>query len=411
MVAWSRQITIRRYQDARPWPAQVAFYGHDCDLAVLEVADPAFFESAPPLALGDLPEVRSTVVTYGYPSGGEQISYTRGVVSRIELQNYVHPGNSRLLAVQTDAAINPGNSGGPVIQEDKAVGVAFQGVPGLENTGFFIPSPVFRHFLEDIGDGTYNGFPKAGIRITPLQNPAQRRRLGLGEEDGGARISAISREDTREHLRRNDVLLQIGDWPVDRDGSTLFEGNQLSSGMIFSLAQEGDKVPVRIMREREELLIDLPVRVDRQRASEGNQYHPPRYFIYAGLVFTPLSRDYIGDSSGRSSSSMLIYELHQKRLSAPEEARPEPVMLATVLSHPANANMRIQRNALVDRINEVPIQRLEDVVRAVEEEGDGKWITVDFAEGIGSETLDRKEARDAHPSILRTYGILRDRNL
>lgn len=79
------------------------------------------------------------VVTYGYPAGGEQISYTRGVVSRIELQNYVHIGNRSLLAVQTDAAINPGNSGGPVIQDDRVVGVAFQGVPGLENAGFFIP--------------------------------------------------------------------------------------------------------------------------------------------------------------------------------------------------------------------------------------------------------------------------------
>ncbi|HBP55431.1 MAG TPA: peptidase S1, partial [Verrucomicrobiales bacterium] len=46
--------------------------------------------------------------TIGYPAGGEQISYTSGVVSRVELINYVQPGNRSLLAVQTDAAINPG---------------------------------------------------------------------------------------------------------------------------------------------------------------------------------------------------------------------------------------------------------------------------------------------------------------
>src|SRR4029077_3455777 len=100
-----------------------------------------------PLAFGKLPHVRTTVTTYGYPAGGEQISYTRGVVSRIELQNYVHTGNRSFLGVQTDAAINPGNSGGPVLQDGLVVGVAFQGAQGLENTGFFIAPQVINHFL------------------------------------------------------------------------------------------------------------------------------------------------------------------------------------------------------------------------------------------------------------------------
>jgi hypothetical protein len=100
--------------------------------SLLRVGDESFFEGIPPVEFGDLPEVRSAVVTYGYPAGGEQISYTRGVVSRIELQNYVHIGNRSLLAVQTDAAINPGNSGGPVIQDDRVVG---GGLPGSAWTG------------------------------------------------------------------------------------------------------------------------------------------------------------------------------------------------------------------------------------------------------------------------------------
>ena len=172
VVSWARQIVLRRFQDPRPWLAQVEYISHECDLAVLRVAEPEFFEELPPLAIGKLPKVRSTVVTCGYPSGGEQISYTSGVVSRIELQNYVHIGNKAFLSVQTDAAINPGNSGGPVFQDDKVVGVAFMGIPGLENTGFFIPPAVINHFLVDIDDGKHDGFPKAGVRIVALQNQA-----------------------------------------------------------------------------------------------------------------------------------------------------------------------------------------------------------------------------------------------
>ena len=162
VVTWGRQILVRRYQDPKPYVAEVEFVGHDCDLAVLRVKDESFFENLEPLEFGELPKVRSAVVTYGYPAGGEEISYTRGVVSRIELKTYAHIGNRQLLSVQTDAAINPGNSGGPVIQDDKVVGVAFQGLSGLENAGFFIPPPIIMHFLKDIEDGKYQGFPAGG---------------------------------------------------------------------------------------------------------------------------------------------------------------------------------------------------------------------------------------------------------
>ena len=42
--------------------------------------------------------------------GGDTISVTSGVVSRIEVTSYVH-GSTELLGVQIDAAINSGNSG------------------------------------------------------------------------------------------------------------------------------------------------------------------------------------------------------------------------------------------------------------------------------------------------------------
>ena len=45
-----------------------------------------------------------------YPTGGDNTSVTSGVVSRVEVAQYVHAA-SHLMAIQIDAAINPGNSG------------------------------------------------------------------------------------------------------------------------------------------------------------------------------------------------------------------------------------------------------------------------------------------------------------
>src|SRR2546423_5596253 len=183
VISWGKQIIVRRYQDPHPYVAEVEFAGHDCDLAIVTVEDERFFNGLDELEVGELPKVRTPVVTYGYPAGGEEISYTRGVVSRIQMEPYAHIGNRQFLTVQTDAAINPGNSGGPVIQDDRVVGVAFQGQPGLENTGFFIPPPVIDHFLKDVSNGRYEGFPQAGIRVVPLQNAAYRSYLKLPDDD------------------------------------------------------------------------------------------------------------------------------------------------------------------------------------------------------------------------------------
>ncbi len=107
------------------------------------------------------------------------------------MRGYVHSGPDAHLVVQTDAAINPGNSGGPVVQDGRVVGVAFQGFPGFDNMGFFIPIPVVRHFLEDLEDGSYDGFPDSGLETSPLLSPAYRRERGLPEDRSGAVVNRV----------------------------------------------------------------------------------------------------------------------------------------------------------------------------------------------------------------------------
>ena len=55
--------------------------------------------------------------------GGDNLSITRGVVSRVDLMDYtmLGAGDPALLTIQIDAAINPGNSGGAVFNEDLQV--------------------------------------------------------------------------------------------------------------------------------------------------------------------------------------------------------------------------------------------------------------------------------------------------
>jgi len=414
VVSWARQIIVHRYQDPRPYVAEVEFVGHDCDLAVLTVEDKRFFENLESLDFGDLPKVRSAVLTYGYPAGGEEISYTRGVVSRIQLEPYAHIGNRQFLSVQTDAAINPGNSGGPVIQDDRVVGVAFQGTPGLENTGFFIPPPVIDHFLKDVADNHYDGFPQAGARVVPLQNPAYRTLLKLPDDNVGARVDSLLPIPSSEKvLKPEDVLLRIGQYTVASDATILYQGNRLSAALAFQFAQQGETVPIEIWRDGCKQELALPVNIYDGDRTGGFQYTGlPRYFVYGGLVFTPLSLDYLRTlgRNAEQSNSDLSYELYYRRSEDAAKVRPEPIVLASVLADAVNANVTTRGRMLVDKINGVRIERLEDVVRAFQT-STNNFDVIEFLSHHSFECLDHAEVAKANAGILKTYGLPGDRRL
>ncbi len=420
VIAWAKQILIRRYQDPRLVPARVVFAGHDCDLALIEPLDPRDLEGVKALEFGELPAVQSTVVTCGYPAGGDQMSFTRGVVSRIEVQPYAHPGNRALLAVQTDAAINPGNSGGPVFQGDKVVGVAFQGMPGLQNAGFFIPPEVVMHFLDDVKDGRYDGFPMAGVSFEQLQNPAYRRLLGLADDGRGARVDNLRADGPAARvLRPDDVLLEAGGFPVGSDGMIPYFGNRVAASVAFHRPQAGQALPLKIWRDGAELDVEVTMEAYDGDRLAGRQHDVlPRYFIHAGLVFTSLSQSYLdtvgvlGRDRVWEGWARLLHTLHHLPAEDPAAARPEPVVLAGILPHAVNADIGVRGRALIHRINGVRIERLEDVRRAFAEHA-GTHHLLEFVghEEGPLEALDRAKAAAAHAEILRNYSIVSDHRL
>ena len=158
VVANSRYVTVERDGDPNKYPATVQFIANDCDLALITVSAPDFFKNMIPLKFGGIPTLESTVSAYGYPIGGERMSVTTGIVSRIDFQLYTHSSVDQHLAIQISAQINPGNSGGPVMQDGKVVGVAFQGYSGdvAQGVAYMIPTPVINRFLKDISNGHYD---------------------------------------------------------------------------------------------------------------------------------------------------------------------------------------------------------------------------------------------------------------
>src|SRR2546423_14299520 len=124
VVSNSRYLTVERDSDPNKYPAKVLFVAHDCDLALITVDSPNFYKNMLALKFGGIPELESTVSAYGYPIGGERMSVTTRIGSRIDFPLYTHSSLYQHLALQISAQINPGNSGGAGIRNTKGIGGA-----------------------------------------------------------------------------------------------------------------------------------------------------------------------------------------------------------------------------------------------------------------------------------------------
>jgi S1-C subfamily serine protease len=412
VVSWSKEILVQRYRDSQPYVATVKHIAHDCDLAILEVDDPAFYEGMEPLQFGELPKVWSVVTTIGYPAGGDEISYTQGVVSRIESRLYAHNRNRSFLTGQTDAAINPGNSGGPVLQDGRVVGVAFQNASSLENIGYFIPTPIIEHFLTDVSDGRYDSFPEAGFTVSSLINETLRRYLRVDAplyKGKGVRIDSIlpGFEETAV-VQVDDVLLSVNGRPVSSDGSVNYHENRVFVGVLFDEFQAGETLTLGLLRMGGEVEVELMMHGYTNDRAQGSQYDVlPGYFVYAGIVFTPLSADFlatIDQDLGARERPELYYELSVRRYEDPDNSRPEPVVIAGILPHPVNADLQIRDGSIVDKINGVRIEALKDVARAFGSNTE-RFDVIEFLGNQRFEVIERDAAANAETQILHDYDL------
>ncbi len=294
VVNYASQVQIQANQAGDKISATVEFIAPGIDLAVLKLDDDKFFDMHPPLALArTLPGVKDMVLAYGFPEGGNSLSITKGIVSRVEFTPYNYAVQG--LRIQIDAAINPGNSGGPAVVGDKMIGLTFSRLVNAENIGYIIPNEEIELFLRDIADGHYDGKPAMYDTLQTLENPALRSFLKLSPDVEGVVIHKPYKDDPAYPLKEWDVIAKIGDTPVDDQGMTKL-GDDLRvrfQYLIQHMATNG-AVPLTIVRAGKELKINLPVSADYPRLIPPLDGAYPSYFICGPLVFSAATAEFMG---------------------------------------------------------------------------------------------------------------------
>jgi S1-C subfamily serine protease len=409
LVSNSTFIQVKRTGQTKKYIAKVLFMANESDLAVLKVNNSTFYPDSEPFDIGELTGVGDEIAVYGYPNWNEQLTVTKGIVSRVSHENYVY-SNVSLLTCQIDAAINPGNSGGPVVARNKLVGVAMQMGQG-ENEGYIVPVPVLKHFLRDIEDGSYEGIPELGITYQMMENQDMREYFGMSEDQSGILLRKLNPgSPAKSILKTDDVILSIDGTDIANDGTVQFRREERTLFQyVVQQKQVGDVINVEILRNKGVMRKQVPLSLETAKwrlIPFEKRDVEPTYYIFAGFIFIPLTENVLMDFGGWYDAPLnLSYHYFYGE---PVDQNEQIVIIIDVLSDEINVGYENFYYEIVSRVNGKNIKKIEDIIESIQSNREAyQVIETEAGDKI---ILDRKNARASKNRILKTYDIKHDRS-
>ena len=417
VVSDSTFLTVQRntdWFDSDKVAGKVIAEFHDTDLALVEVDDEdGAFASIEPMDIAPaniLPTLRSKVNVVGYPVGGDRVSVTEGVVSRVDMARYSHSGRVAC-SFTVDAAINAGNSGGPIVDpaSGKILGVAFQKLvgSGVESQGYGVPPYLIWRFLNS-GLAGRPELPSLGIAIQPLESPSLREYVGASH-------GVLVNWSRNPAIQTNDVIVSVNGHKIDNQGLTNFNGRRIHFAAVLHDHQVGESVDLEILRDKQ------PVHVQAGLLGSASldlvpslQYSTrPEYMVVGGLVFQPLSLDYLQGWNERDRPTHLQELLVRGKI---EGEKSQAVVLTNVLAARCNAGFGSgwTGGPVVKALNGIAvnnIQHLGHLVDAAMHREDEAFLKFTVSSYIDEQLIVLKKSdivRD-EPLLRTTYDIPRMR--
>lgn len=400
VVANQTFIEVQKYGDRKRYRARVLFISHQADLALLRVEDAQFFEHTRALMFDALPYVQQEIAVYGFPTGGNTLSVTKGIVSRIEHHVYTHSGES-FLAIQVDAAINPGNSGGPALSEGKIVGVVMQGRRKSQSIGYLVPVPVIRHFLDDVRDGTYDGFPEIGVLSENLESPSLKAYSGIRADQTGQLVVYVTyNSEAQGKILPGDILTSVDGHTIQDDGTVEFRKGEFTPFKFYiDRHQIGETVQFGLLREGTLMNVEVKMthQVDAYLLVDTYAYDTrPRYYIFGGYVFSPLNANLLRASKYKTDLRFFTTKW-------PTKERQEIVVMLKVLASELSVGNYGFILWPVDKIDGKVYRDFNDFILRIETSRE-KFVVLENSDGI-KVAIERKKALQMQPELLKRYNI------
>jgi S1-C subfamily serine protease len=413
LVANANYLEFETPDGSQKSPASIVTVDYEANLAVLKADDEKFLDAFKPVefttaAVGD------TLSVWQLENTGTVLA-TKGSMTTAEVSRYP-VDDSPLLVYRATVSLQFRDSSFtlPVAKDDKLVGLVMRYDNNTKSIEV-VPTPIIQHFLKDLAEPPYGGFPRTGIAFSNTRDPQFRRYLGLDAKKnaGGVYVSDVLPATPAEQagLKKGDIIMQIDGQAIDQDGNYQDKeyGKLSLTHLVGTHHFDGDVLTFVVFRNGEN--IDVPVKI----AHRGlDQYviepyvidRPPHFFVLGGLVLQELSRQYLkewgADWLKKAPEELVFFDRYQNELF--KDGPKKLVMLSSVLPSPATVGYEELHHLIVTRINGTTLQSLADVPAALEKCANGLH-KIEFADDPTAIYLDAAAITTGAEGLMKNYRI------
>jgi hypothetical protein len=246
-----------------------------------------------------------------------------------------------------------------------------------------VPAPIIDHFLKDVADGKYDGFPSLGIEFQITLDEQFREYLNLKADQPGVYISTVMKGGSADKagVKKGDILTAINGFTVDSRGD--YQDPQFGAVSVSHIVRGrsfvGDDVEMKVIRDGKEIVLKSQL-----TRKDPNDYlvrpylfdKGPKYVLSGGLLFQELTRPYLNSFGGEQQSGPILRL--QRIASAPDEfekeGRKKIVFLSAILPTTSTQGYERMSGQVVEEVNGRKIKELADVAEALKEPKDGLHI-------------------------------------
>ncbi|CAM4830145.1 unnamed protein product [Rotaria magnacalcarata] len=241
----------------------------------------------------------------------------------------------------------------------------------LQLIGYIIPVSVIKHLLDDIElHDKYTGFPRMAFRYQSMENSSYREYLKLNHDQHGILVTSVEPACVLSKvLQEDDVITEIDGVPIADDGTVHFRrGERLSFRYLEKLKFVDDRVTFTIIRQGKQLT--LTSRLDNNQELVPSHSHDkcPEYLIYAGIVFTVLTRFYLYEWGKRDwyekAPKHLVDLAYEAKLQEPDQ---QIVIINRILVDDVNHGVDSElKNSVLETVNGIKINNIKHLAELID---------------------------------------------
>lgn len=351
VVMDSKFLTVQHYNKKKKYRAKIKYLAIDCDLALIEVDEEEDFnENVQVFPFSKTyPNLGSELLVLGYPNGTENLTVEKGNVLSIEKNRYTFSGLDFRNVIKVKSAVVPGNSGGPAIQGDSIVGIVFQISQTEREISYLIPTDIIRHFLKDIEDGKYNGFPNLGFTFQLGEHSSLKEKYKVPPNQKGVFVNTVYPGSSFfNYLKEMDFVYKVDDYYINNNGELILDERE---SLIDYIEKKYVDDPVTFYFYRNGQNYKASSNLKLTKSLELYREDNISYFLNSGLVFQPVSKAFFANINPNNMDSSAKYHFSYFIQDKLYRFNDRDVILSYIFEDPENFRYHKYKYKVVETIN------------------------------------------------------------